>query len=196
MDVDGGDIFYILSGTISSRWWGICTDGWKTYTSTILGFVQSVSIFDRISHPFRFVVGVNLSLAIIASQGLRVLLRRKYTSIKIGVLSLMPILIWTELQQFSPATLPIPHASSTVSEAYFDMRTDPVPGAVLDLPLSLPNLERAVYVWNQSVHERAIPWGLNDPMPKPLRKNLLTQTLLKLKEPMPKHCQVYCLIWI
>ena len=61
------------------------------------------------------------------------------------------------------------------------MRTDPVDGAVLDLPLSLPNLERAIYVWNQSVHERPIPWGLNDPMPKPLRKNLLTQTLLRIE---------------
>ena len=51
----------------------------------------------------------------------------------------------------------------------------------MDLPLSLPNLERAIYVWNQSVHERPIPWGLNDPMPTPLRQNLLTQTLLRIE---------------
>lgn len=142
---------------------------------------KAFPIFDRISHPFRFVVGVNLSIAIIASQGLRVLIRRRSTTMKLCVLAVMPVLIWSELQYLSPATLPVPHGESFISDAYQDMRTDPVEGAVLDLPLSLPNLERAVYVWNQSVHERSIPWGLNDPMPTPLRRNLLTQTLLKIE---------------
>ena len=87
---------------------------------------------------------------------------------KLVVVAVFPVIIWTELSLFSPATLPVPHASAAISLAYSEMRTDPVEGAVLDLPLSLPNLERAVYVWNQSVHERPIPWGLNDPMPTPL----------------------------
>lgn len=142
---------------------------------------KAFPIFDRISHPFRFVVGVNLSIAIIASQGLRVLMRRRSSTMKFGVLVIMPVLIWSEMQYFSPATLPVPHGESFISDAYRDMKTDPIDGAVLDLPLSLPNLERAVYVWNQSVHERPIPWGLNDPMPTPLRRNLLTQTLLKIE---------------
>ena len=38
-----------------------------------------------------------------------------------------------------------------------------------------------MYVWNQSVHERAIPWGLNDPMPTSLRQNMLTQLLLRIE---------------
>lgn len=142
---------------------------------------KAFPIFDRISHPFRFVVGVNLAIAMLASQGLRVVFRKKHFAMKVLVLTSLPLLIWTELTQFSPATLPIPHAKAEVSQAYYDMRTDPVEGAVLDLPLSLPNLERAIYVWNQSVHERPIPWGLNDPMPTPLRRNLLTQTLLRIE---------------
>lgn len=142
---------------------------------------KAFPIFDRISHPFRFVVGVNLAIAILASQGLRVLFRKRSLTIKVSILAILPALIWVELSQLSPVTLPIPHAKADISQAYYDMRTDPVAGAVLDLPLSLPNLERAVYVWNQSVHERAIPWGLNDPMPTPLRQNMLTQLLLRIE---------------
>lgn len=142
---------------------------------------KAFPIFDRISHPFRFVVGVNLAVAMLASQGMRILFRKRGQAIKIAVLGSLPVLIWTELSYFSPATLPIPHANAEISQAYYDMRTDPVEGAVLDLPLSLPNLERAIYVWNQSVHGRPTPWGLNDPMPKPLRQNILTQTLLRIE---------------
>ena len=142
---------------------------------------KAFPIFDRISHPFRFVVGVNLAISILASQGLRVLFRKRNTLVKAGVLATLPIVIWTELSMFSPASLPIPHGKADVSQAYYDMRTDPVEGAVLDLPLTLPNLERAIYVWNQAIHERPVPWGLNDPMPTPLRRNLLTQTLLRIE---------------
>ncbi len=142
---------------------------------------KAFPIFDRISHPFRFVVGVNLAIAVLASQGVRVLFRRRSSMVKMGFLGIMPLLIWVELSNFSPAVLPIPHGDAKISQAYYDMRTDPVEGAVLDLPLSLPNLERAVYVWNQSVHERPTPWGLNDPMPTPLRRNMLTQLLLRIE---------------
>ena len=38
---------------------------------------KAFPIFDRISHPFRFVVGVNLAIAVLASQGLRVVWESK-----------------------------------------------------------------------------------------------------------------------
>ena len=86
---------------------------------------KAFPIFDRISHPFRFVVGVNLAIAVLASQGLRVVFRKQNAMMKLLVLTGLPLLIWTELTQFSPATLPIPHAKAEVSQAYYDMRTDP-----------------------------------------------------------------------
>ena len=86
-------------------------------------------------------------------------------------------MILTELTQFS-GYLPIPHAKAEVSYRYYDMRTDPIEGAGLSTEFTK---SRAYYVWNQSVHERPIPWGLNDPMPTPLRQNLLTQTLLRIE---------------
>lgn len=142
---------------------------------------KAFPIFDRISHPFRFVIGVNLALAMLASHGMRVLLRSTKSFTKMIWIAVFPLLVWGELSLFSPAQLPIPHTSSMISSAYTDMNLDENKGAVLDLPLSVPNLERAIYVWNQSQHNRAIPWGLNDPMPQPLRKNLLTQTLLQIE---------------
>ena len=142
---------------------------------------KAFPVFDRISHPFRFVVGVNLAIAVLASQGLRVLLRRRTQLIKMVIIACLSLGIWLEIDHLSPAVLPIPHAQSGISQAYEDMKKDSIQGAVLDVPLSLPNLERAIYVWNQSVHKRAIPWGLNDPMPKALRQNILTQILLKIE---------------
>jgi hypothetical protein len=47
--------------------------------------------------------------------------------------------------------------------------------------MTVPNLERAVYVWYQTEHGRPVPWGLNDPMPAPLLKNRLLTTLIRLE---------------
>ena len=146
-----------------------------------LPLYKAFPIFDRISHPFRFVLGVNLVLAMLASHGVRLLCRERKTTTKIALVSVLFVGLWGEYHFFSPAHLPIPHSTSRISQAYYDMKEDPVEGAVLDIPLSVPNLERAIYVWNQSVHERAIPWGLNDPMPKSLQQNLLTRTLVQIE---------------
>ena len=50
-------------------------------------------------------------------------------------------------------------------------------GAVLDLPITVPNLERGVYTYYQTVHRRPSPYGLNEPVPARLRQNRLTDFL-------------------
>jgi len=75
----------------------------------------------------------------------------------------------------------VPSSTAAIPAAYDDLAADPVAGAVLDLPLTVPNLERAVYVWYQSAHGRPVPWGLNDPMPSSLMGNRLTMTLIRLE---------------
>ena len=142
---------------------------------------KAFPIFDRISHPFRFTVGVELAIAILAAHGVRKLFRQKKREVKYALLSALSVFIWMEYSLASPAQLPIPTSDATISKAYYDIQKDPIEGAVLDLPLTLPNLERAIYVWNQSVHQRPVPWGLNDPMPKPLLQNRLSQTLIELE---------------
>jgi hypothetical protein len=155
--------------------------GGRRVPMPFLALFEALPIFDRISHPFRFVTGVSLCLAMLAAHGLRHLLRRRSELVRAIVASVVCALVLAEYSQLSPATLPVPSGDSTVPQAYRDMIEDPVQGAVLDLPLTVPNLERAVYVWYQAGHKRPVPWGLNDPMPQALLGNRLTTTLIRLE---------------
>lgn len=146
-----------------------------------LALYKAFPIFDRISHPFRFTVGVELAIAVLAAHGLRKFFRGREKRAKIGLLCALGFGILMEYRLASPAQIPIPTSDATISEAYEHMKEDPISGAVLDLPLTLPNLERAIFVWNQSVHGRPVPWGLNDPMPKTLLGNILTKTLIQIE---------------
>ena len=146
-----------------------------------LALFEAFPIFDRISHPFRFVVGVSLGLAVLATHGLRHLLRTRPLPQRIAVVGALSLAALLEFAVASPAHLPVPTADARIPPAYAEMATDPVPGAVLDLPLTVPNLERAIYVWYQAGHRRPVPWGLNDPMPGPLLENRLLVTLMRLE---------------
>ena len=146
-----------------------------------LPLYKLLPIFDRISHPFRFVVGLHIALSVLATIGFRLIFRSKDLIVKQLALLIALFLLIVEVRWFSPASFPIPHSNAEISQGYLQMREDAVDGAVLDIPISMPNLERAIYVWNQSAHNRSIPWGLNEPLPMPLRRNLLTQTLLQIE---------------
>ena len=152
---------------------------------------EAMPVFDRISHPFRFVVGVSLMLAVLAAQGLRHLLRKQPERRRVAVVLGLSALILVEYLTSSPAHLPLPSSDARIPVAYEDIGADPAPGAVLDLPLTVPNLERAIYVWYQTVHDRPVPWGLNDPMPRGLLANRLTTTLIRMEairaQTMPPH---------
>lgn len=146
-----------------------------------LALFEALPLFDRISHPFRFVTGVSLVIGLGASVGARHLLRHASPLRRALAVALLSVVIVAETAFASPAQLPVPHSLSRIPDAYLAMREDPVPGAVLDLPLAMPNLERAVYVWYQAGHQRPIPWGLNDPMPRGLLDNRLTATLIRME---------------
>ncbi len=146
-----------------------------------LALFEAIPVFDRISHPFRFVVGVNLALALLAAHGLRHLLRDQPAPRRLLAAAAVGALLLLEAGLASPASLPVPAGRATIPDAYAEMARDPTPGAVLDLPLAVPNLERAVYVWYQAGHGRPVPWGLNDPMPRALLQNHLAVALMKLE---------------
>lgn len=146
-----------------------------------LAFFEAFPLFDRISHPFRFVTGVSLAVGVSAAVGLRHLLRHLRPTPRLVTVGVLCLCVLAETAVASPATLPVPHSRAHIPAAYSAMRQDPQPGAVLDLPLTVPNLERAVYVWFQAAHQRPIPWGLNDPMPRVLLDNRLTATLIRLE---------------
>jgi pimeloyl-ACP methyl ester carboxylesterase len=146
-----------------------------------LALFEAIPLFDRISHPFRFVVGVSLGTAIGAAVGLRHALRNQSRARQILVVGGLIGATLLETRYLSPASLPIPVSDAHIPTAYTEMAEDPTPGAVLDLPMAVPNLERAIYVWFQAAHGRPVPWGLNEPMPAPLLKNRLTATLIRIE---------------
>lgn len=146
-----------------------------------LPLFDALPLFSRISHPFRFVVGVSLAVSLLAAHGLRHMTRHVGFRARSGLVLLLSGLALLEFRLGSPATLPVPTSDAVIPKAYSEMAQDPEPGAVLDLPLTVPNLERAVYVWYQTAHGRPVPWGLNDPMPEQLLKNRLTATLIRFE---------------
>jgi hypothetical protein len=146
-----------------------------------LAMFELVPVFDRISHPFRFVLGVQLAVAVAAAEGVRWLGRRAGPRAR-GLLGAgVAAAVLVEVATLTPARVPVPLSDARIPAAYAAMAEDPTPGAVLDLPLALPNLERAVYVWAATAHGRPVPWGLNDPMPAFLLGNRLTATLLRVE---------------
>jgi hypothetical protein len=140
-----------------------------------LPFFRAFPLFDRISHPFRFVVPATLALGILAGHGARLLLRGLHRPGRLagGVVLCGAVLI--EVLLGSPAVWPIPRSDARVPSVYADLEGD---GAVLDLPITVPNLERAVYTYYQTTHGLPSPFGLNEPLPRRLRQNRLTRFLV------------------
>ncbi|MGB0638705.1 MAG: hypothetical protein ACPGTU_05200 [Myxococcota bacterium] len=146
-----------------------------------LPLFDALPLFSRISHPFRFVVGVSLAMSLVAVHGLRHMTRHVRPNRRALLVALLSVLVLVEFRQGSPASMPIPTSDAVIPAAYKEIGRDPEAGAVLDLPLTVPNLERAIYVWYQTEHGRPVPWGLNDPMPDALLRNRLTATLMRLE---------------
>lgn len=142
-----------------------------------LPLFDGLPLLSRVSHPFRFVTGLSLAVGALAALGLarvsRPGARQAALSVTLGGLALL------EVGLASPATLPVPCSDAAIPRASQALRGGR--GAVLDLPMSLPNLERAVYLWYQTAHGRPVPWGLNEPMPASLLENRLTATLLHIE---------------
>ncbi len=143
-----------------------------------LPFFKAFPLFSRISHPFRFVVPATLGLAVLAGHGARLLLyrQRRATRYLGGVVMVAAVLV--EVLRLSPAVWPLPQSDAAIPEVYAGLDG---PGAVLDLPITVPNLERAVYTYYQTEHGLPSPYGLNDPLPEQLRHNRLTRTLYTIE---------------
>jgi hypothetical protein len=134
-----------------------------------LAFFDAFPIFARISHPFRFVVPVQLGLAVLASLG-----ARRLPPWAAGAAGLA---LTVESLLLSPAPWPLVRSPTEMPASTALLAEDPTPGAVLDLPMGLPNLERAIYNYWQIGHGRPSPYSLNEPNPDVLDRNHLTRAL-------------------
>lgn len=135
-----------------------------------LALFEVLPLFERISHPFRFVMGVQLGLAVLATVGLGVLPR--------WLRFAAPGALMVEALLLSPAPWPLPRSSADMPAHVAILAEDPTPGAVLDVPISVANLERAVYLYWQTGHGRPSPYALNEPLPGVLDRSHLARALL------------------
>lgn len=147
----------------------LTVDDWKI-PMPFLPLYKAIPAFQRISHPFRFVMGVQLGLGILAAAGLA---RRPQWTHAIAV-----VLVLGESLLASPGPWPLTRASVTMPVYTQLVHDDPVPGAVVDLPINVPNLERAVYLYYQTAHGRPSPYSLNEPLPPILARSHLTRAIL------------------
>jgi hypothetical protein len=146
-----------------------------------LAFFEALPLFSRISHPFRFVVGVELGLGILAAAGLARLLRGRPAWLRWSLGVAVAGLVIAETWVASPTPLPVATSAARLPEGYAHILDDETEGAVLDLPIAFPLLERAVYNWYQIHHGRPIPYTLNEPLPPGLHHNQLARFVLDVE---------------
>ena len=92
-------------------------------------------------------------------------------------LPLPGLIVAVELLLLSPGPWPLTRSPTEVPESSALMAADEVPGAVLDLPMGLPNLERAIYNYWQIFHQRPSVYSLNEPNPEILDRSHLARSL-------------------
>jgi hypothetical protein len=140
-----------------------------------LALFQWFPAFSRISHAYRFVVGVSLgfsiAMALSVAQSTRLGLQRGLVAAVLGALLVGECLF------FSQAVWPIPVSEVRIPAVYKKLTG----GAVLDLPVVRPVLARAEVLAYQLVHRQPIPFGLNDPIPKALYQNHFTRFLVEVE---------------
>lgn len=147
----------------------VTVDDHQVYLPFYLLF-KAIPAFQRISHPFRFVMGVQLGLGLLAVGGLA---RRPQWTHAVAI-----VLVLGESLLGSPAPWPLATSVVTMPAYTAVLRGDPAAGAVVDLPINVPNLERAVYLYYQTAHQRPSPYSLNEPLPPILGRSHLTRAIL------------------
>lgn len=147
-----------------------------------LAFFHAFPLFSRISHAFRFVVMATLALAMLAAWGLKGVQgrpgRRLSALLLTGALSAV---IMGEYLLASPAKWPIPSSAVELPRYYSVLAEEPGDFAVLDLPIGVPTLQRAIYTYGQTVHHKRVPYGLNDPFPQTLTANRFISLVVNLE---------------
>ncbi len=142
-----------------------------------LVFFKAFPLFSRISHPFRFVVPATLGLGMLAGLGAQAISRRWTRLPRPAIAGVLGLLVLSEVTLASPAVWPLPRCDARIPSAYAELDQ----GAVLDLPITVPNLERAVYTWYQTEHGLPVPYGLNEPVPASLADNPLTVLMVRIE---------------
>lgn len=140
-----------------------------------LAFFKFFPMFSRISHAYRFVIGLSLALAVLVAHAVRAAERRGWdVPVLVGLVAVARLFetTWASSAVFPVVTTEVnPPALLAQLEG----------GAVLDLPVGVPILARSRFLLEQLVHRQPVPFGLNEPTPRVLFYNHYTQYLLELE---------------
>lgn len=142
----------------------LVADGWIPLPFAAL---SSLPGFSALSHAYRFIVGASLALCVLAA--LTIASSRRPWPWAIG----LSLLRFVEVGA-GPAVWPLPVAQADIPEVYGELQ-----GAILDLPVGVPVLERSVYGLYQLKHRQPSPYGLNDHVPPLLWANRFTRYLIE-----------------
>jgi len=132
-------------------------------------------MFSRISHAYRFSVGVGLVLCVLVAWAAKALMRHQGRGF--AVVLLIAVARLAESFYASPAPFPLPVADATIPAVIKTLSG----GAVLDLPVGRPVLARSQYAFAQLSHGQPTPYGLNDPLPLSLRQNPFLRFLVEME---------------
>lgn len=135
---------------------------------------EAIPLFGRISHAYRFAVGVTLALAVMAALSVAATRLRRAALPAVAALCVARVL---ESFWLSPAVMPVPWSDTDTPAVLATLEG----GAVLDLPVTLPVLQRSRYILGQLEHGQPVPFGLNDPLPPWLATNRYTRFLVGLE---------------
>lgn len=140
-----------------------------------LALFEYTPVFSRISHAYRFVVGLTLALSVLAAFSVEALGRR---GIPIWAAATLLIgLRVAETTWLGPVSVPLPTVDTGTPAALASLDG----GAVLDLPVSVPVLRRSQHFMGQLQHGQPVPYGLNDPTPLPLYLNRYSRYLIEIE---------------
>ena len=139
-----------------------------------LWLFEAIPLFGRISHAYRFAVGVTLALAVMAALAVAAAGARR---VAVPAVAALCVARAVESLWLSPAVTPMPWSDARVAPALATLEG----GAVLDLPVTLPVLQRSKYILGQLEHGQPVPFGLNDPLPPWLAANRYTRFLVGLE---------------
>lgn len=140
-----------------------------------LALFKLIPMFSRISHAYRFVIGLSLALSVLAAMGVRAAERRGW-DVPVYVAAIV-LLRLVETTSASSAVFPVVTTAVDPPAVLAQLEG----GAVLDLPVGVPILARSRFLLEQLVHRQPVPFGLNEPTPKVLYYNHFTQYLLELE---------------
>lgn len=132
-------------------------------------------MFSRISHAYRFVMGLSLALSMLVALSVRVARQRGW-DVPVFVVS---VALFRILETTQASSAPFPIVTTLVAPPAVLARLEG--GAVLDLPVGVPILARSRFLLMQLMHGQPVPFGLNEPTPAMLFRNHYTGYLLELE---------------